>query len=147
MPNFDQIDIKLLESNNVTVQFFESSENASLLLIKISGKILYGSEGSYDCDFINQRIGISLISSTFTAVLLDLTELKYEFGNSIVDAFMSLSNIKIGAEDYIRAYVLSEKNKFGLSTIWCFDLENPREPIFYDLNTAVEYINNKMNGE
>lgn len=140
MTDFQQIDINLLKSENVKVEYFESNLNASLLLIKITGKILDGSEGSFDCNYISQKIGIALVSTTFTAVILDLTELKYRFGNSIIDAFMPLQNVKIGEDNYTTAYILSDKNKFGLSTLWCFDIDNPREPFFYNLEDGLKYV-------
>jgi len=143
--DFQRIDIDLLKSENIKIEYFESNHNASLLLIKIIGKILDGSNGSFDCDYIGQKIGLSLISTTFTEVILDLQELEYKFGNSIINAFMPLQNIKIGEENYTTAYILSDKNKFGLSTLWCFDIDNPREPIFYNLEDGLKYIEKQYN--
>jgi hypothetical protein len=143
--DFQKIDIDLLKSENVKIEYFESNLNASLLLIKIKGKILDGSKGSLDCNFIGQKIGLSLISTTFTAVILDLKELEYKFGNSIIDAFIPLQNVKIGEENYTTAFILSDKNKFGLSTLWCFDIDNPREPIFYNLEDGLKYIEKHYN--
>lgn len=143
MKDFEQINFKLLESDNIRVGFFETTQNASLLLVKIYGKILDGSKGSLDCDYISQQIGLALISSTYTAVIVDLTEMDYRFGNSIINAFMPLENIRIGEDRYLQSYVLSDKNKYGLSTLWCFDLESPREPIFYDLDDAIKYVEMK----
>jgi len=145
MKNFQQIDIDIIKSDNVRIEYFESDIIASLLLIKIQGILLDGSKGSLDCDYICQKIGLALVSTTFTGVIVDLSELEYRFGNSIINAFMPLENIRIGGDKYITAYVLSDKNKFGLSTLWCFDLETPREPIFYDLEDAEKYMEYKFN--
>jgi hypothetical protein len=102
MKDFEQINFRLLESDNIRVEFFDSTQNASLLLVKIYGK-----------------------------------------RNSIINAFMPLENIRIGEDRYLRSYVLSDRNKYGLSTLWGFDLEHPREPIFYNLDDAIKYIEMK----
>jgi len=143
MKDFEPIKFRLLESDNIRIEFFDTTQNANLLLVKIYGKILDGSNGSLDCDYISQQVGLALISSTYTAVIIDLTEMDYRFGNSIINAFMPLENIRIGEDRYLKSYVLSDRNKFGLSTLWCFDLESPREPIFYELDDAMKYIEMK----
>jgi hypothetical protein len=144
LKDFQQINIDVLTSKRVTVDFFESNINTSILLIKIQGEILDGSKGSSDSEYIKQRIGLALVSWTFTAVILDLTELEYRFGDSIIDAFMPIDNIRVGEEKYLTSSVISDKNKFGLSTIWCFDINKPREPIFYNLDDAFKYIDSKL---
>ncbi len=144
LKDFQQINIVLLTSKKVTVDFYESNINSSILLIKIQGEILDGSKGSIDSEYIKQRIGLALLSWTFIGVILDLTDLEYRFGNSIIEAFMPLNNVRIGEDKFLTSYVLSDKNKFGLSTIWCFDLNKPREPIFYNLDEAFKFLDNKV---
>ena len=137
------INVEIRNSENITIEFEESDLHSCILIAKIKGKIPDGSLGTNDCEYIRQQIGLCLINSYFCSVLLDLTDLVYNWGDSIVSAFEIINQISYFDTNIDSAFVLSDKNKYGFSSLFCFEIENPKDYIFYDFNLALEYLINR----
>ena len=139
----DLLNVEILKSENIIIEFKESDLHSSILIAKFRGKIPDGSLGTKDSNYIRQQIGLCLINSYFCSVLLDLTDLTYNWGDSIVSAFEIINQISYSDTKIDNAFVLSDKNKYGFSSLFCFDIENPKDFIFYDFNLALEYLINR----
>lgn len=140
MDKFKSIEIQLPELINVQCSFKEHSEE-NILWVSLSGACSKGSQGENYGAYFYQKIGLSLLSIQPTAVLIDLQNLEYEYGDRILALFQVFTDIKIFGEDnIITAFVLSDKNKFGLSSILKFNIANPKPPLFYKLDQAYAYV-------
>ena len=112
-----------------------------MLLVELSGICSEGSEGENYGEFIYQQIGVALLTLKPVAILIDLRNLEYTFGDRIVKLFQIFSDIDIfHGEGFITAFVISDKNKHGISSLLNIDLNNPDEGFYYDTNEAYQYL-------
>ncbi|MGG8495077.1 hypothetical protein ACQY1Q_01560 [Tenacibaculum sp. TC6] len=140
MINFKEISIENRTSEEVTCQFFEHEEE-NILLVKLAGVCSVGSSGENYGAYLYQKIGLALLTTQPNAVLVDLQELEYQFGDRISLLFQVFSQVRIfDEEEIITAFVCSDKNKLGLASLLQFDLENPAPPFFYDLQLAYKTL-------
>ncbi len=140
MEKFKSIEIQIPESYKIRCDFKEHIEE-SILLINLSGICSNGSQGEDYGQYLYQKIGLSLLATKPLAVLVDLQNLHYEYGDRIINLFQIFSDLRIFGEDKIlTAFVISDKNKFGLASLLRFNLENPKPPIFYDMKIAYDYL-------
>jgi hypothetical protein len=96
-----------LTSQNITVSFGEFIDGG-ILLVVIAGVIPDGSLGTPDCRFIRQELGRAVLAFEPRAILVDLRQMDYRFGNALVDALEPLGT-------FPTAY-LSRENK-GLASL------------------------------
>lgn len=143
MDNFSPVEIQIEEATEVNCLFYEHKEE-NILLIKIVGKCSKGSSGENYGQYLYQSIGLSLLKFKPNAVLIDMQDLEYQYGNRILDVFQICSDVRIFDEDPIlTSFVLSDKNRIGLSSLLQFDPENPKSPIYYDFTLAFQDLWNK----
>jgi len=136
MSNFNSIKIEIEKVNDVVCQFYEHQEE-NILKVEITGKCCYGSRGENYGQYFVEKIGLALLKVEPTAVLIDLRDLEYEFGDRIYSLFHICAQID---KELIVAYVLSDKNKHGLSSLFKFELEKPRNPFYYDYDKAYQEL-------
>ena len=140
LTDFNKIDTSLYTSNNVKIDCFEHKEE-SILVINITGKLEDGSAAANDCNYIREQIAIAIYKTTPIAIIIDIQDMQYQYGNSIINAFAPLYEIDLfDGDGFIYAFVLSDKNKYGLSSLWVFDIDSPREGIYYNFDKAMQYI-------
>lgn len=138
MDNFNLIEVQIKESTEVNCLLYEHNEE-SILLIKIVGKCSYGSRGENYGEYLYQKIGLSLLTIQPLAVLVDMQDLEYQFGDRILKLFEIFSDVQIFDEEGIlTSFVLSDKNRFGLASLLRFDSENLKPPFFYNLAAAYQ---------
>jgi hypothetical protein len=139
MPGFQPFNAERFKEINVAVDFFKY-EGKSIMLAKLKGALPEGSKARPDCNYINQQLASNLLAMRPVALLLDLSELKYSFGNSLIDALSPLSELQIFESKYDIAFLLSDLNKYGLASLWGFDIDQPPENIFFGYDEAVQYV-------
>ncbi len=143
MQEFEPYPIEILQPENVSINFLES-ENTDILLVKLEGDLPDGSKASKDCEYISQQLGLAMLSFQASRVILDFTELGYRYGNSIMLALDPLYLIKTSEGTAVKhAFILSDRNKYGLSSLWGFDIDNPPKGIFYTMEEAYEYVSRR----
>ena len=102
MTSFKPYKAELYQEKNVKVDFFEY-EKKSIMLIKLTGELPDGSKAQPDCSYVKQQLTINLLAMRPISLLLDLSLLKYSFGNSLIDALSPLFELsvktKIDTED------------------------------------------------
>lgn len=137
---FKSIKIQISESKQIGCEFEEHIEE-SILWIRLSGTCSVGSQGEDYGQYLYQKIGLSLSIVQPLAMLIHLRDLHYEFGERILELFAIFSDLKIFDKDKIlTAFLLSDKNKYGLTSLLQFDIEKPKSPIFYDIENAYQYL-------
>ena len=88
-----------------------------------------------------QKLTLAIITYEPNAVLLDLRDFTYNYGTAIMQLLDTFSRIKIfGNDEVLAAFVLSEKNKFGIASLCNFDPENVRIPFFTAFEKGYNYL-------
>ncbi|MDH5404097.1 MAG: hypothetical protein OEY49_16485 [Candidatus Heimdallarchaeota archaeon] len=81
--------------------------------IEFKGVMGIGSEGNIDSDYMREVVNLTLNKFSIKKVILDYTNLTYEFGNSIIRVYSPLLAIP-------SAIIVSNKNKDGLTSLHHF---------------------------
>ena len=89
MQDFTPYTIPNLTSQNIRVSFCEFVDGG-ILLVEIEGVIPVGSLGSPDCRYIRQELGRAILAFEPGAILVDLRQMDYRYGNALVDALQPL---------------------------------------------------------
>ena len=139
MDNFQKISNQIEKLGDINC-YFEVHTTESILKISIQGTCEIGSQGGNYGLYIYQTIGLSLLIHQPIGVIVDLTELNYEYGDRILNLFQVFSDVKPHGEDLIIAYILSEKNKYGISSILQLNLKALKPPFFIDDLSASNYV-------
>ena len=128
--------------SDIICNFLEYKENyCSILIADFDGKVGFGSSGKNDADYMYHRLGEHILYIFPFAILFDLRDLEYEYGNSILKIFDAVTDINFSdVENLIpRVLLLSDKCIYGLSTLIGFDVNNLPEWIFTDYDKALNY--------
>lgn len=139
MTDFKPYNPSLYEEQHVSVEVFEG-ENGNIMLVKLKGVLPDGSAARMDCNYIKQQLAINLAAMRPLTLLLDMSELSYAFGNSLIDALSPLSELQIFESKFDIAFLLSDLNKYGLASLWALDLAQPPKNIFFDYEEALRYV-------
>lgn len=140
MENFETINVTLPKCKNVTCEVKELSGEC-FLWITVSGTCSDGSQGENYGAFLYQKIGLALLKTEPLAVLIDLQGLQYRYGTKIMKLFQIFSDVRTAeGTEMLTAYVLSDKNKSGLSSLCSFEINNPKPPFFYNLQEAYKHL-------
>lgn len=145
--NFENLTLVDPKSENeLKTEFYVGNSNTheydiKIVTIKFIGEYRAGSNGNLDAKFMYSTI--EFVKSYFNpnGIILDLRELKYEFGDELTKAF--------GAGKYIAfAVLISDLNKKSIGTLVNFGKENipatEKEYIYDSFELAWEYIINKI---
>jgi hypothetical protein len=142
MTNFKPYEPESYQEKNVKVDCFKY-ENKSIMLIRLTGELPDGSKAQPDCSYIKQQLTINLLAMRPISLLLDMSLLKYSFGNSFIDALSPLFELQIFEDKFDIAFLLSDLNKYGLSSLWGFDINQPPINIFFAYDEALKYAETK----
>ncbi|NCU04252.1 MAG: hypothetical protein GXC73_09725 [Chitinophagaceae bacterium] len=138
MTNFKPYKAEYYKEQNVAVDFFKY-EGKSIMLVRLKGELPDGSKAAPDCRYINQQLTVNLLTMRPLSLLLDMSLLKYSFGNSLIDALSPLFELPVFENKYDIAFLLSDLNKYGLSGLWGFDINEPPKNIFFHYEEALQY--------
>ncbi len=139
MTSFKPFKAESYKEKNVTVDFFKH-EQKSIMLVRLKGALPEGSEARMDCNYINQQLTINLLAMRPVSLLLDMSLLRYSFGNSLIHALSPLFELQIFESKFDIAFLLSDLNKYGLASLWAFDLNQPQRNIFFHYDEALKYV-------
>jgi hypothetical protein len=139
MTSFKPFKAELYKEENVTVDFFEH-EKKSIMLVCLKGTLPEGSKARMDCDYIKQQLTINLLAMRPVSLLLDMSLLRYSFGNSLIDALSPLFELQIFESKFDIGFLLSDLNKYALASLWAFDLNQPQRNIFFHYDDALQYV-------
>jgi hypothetical protein len=138
--------INLKNENNIKTEFYLKNSvinhnSYDIILIKFIGNYRNGSKGNLDAKFLCANIEFAKEYFKPNGIILDLTELKYEWGDELEKAF--------GAGKYIAfAVLISDLNKKAIGTLVNFGNENipatDKEYIYDSFNTAWKYLTLKI---
>ncbi|GLB52595.1 hypothetical protein NBRC110019_16350 [Neptunitalea chrysea] len=113
----------------------------NILLITLSGVCEYGSRGENYGRFFYEKIGLAILKHQPNAILVDMRNLSYEYGDRIVGVFQIFNEVRIFGDDTVlAAFVLSDKNIKGIASLLGFHLNHPEPPIFLDIHEAYTYL-------
>lgn len=74
------------------------------------------------------------------SLLLDMSLLSYSYGNPVIDALSTLSELQNFESRFDIAFLLSDLNKYGLTCLWAFDLTQQHKNIFFRYGEALQYV-------
>ena len=121
MTKFKPFKVESFTEKNVKVDFFKY-EAKSIMLVILKGVLPDGSKAQLDCNYIKQQLTINLLAMRPISLLLDLSLLKYSFGNSLIDALSPLFEIQI-FEDNIKFFqTMMCENSFLFACTLIFSL-------------------------
>ncbi|GLB47852.1 hypothetical protein [Neptunitalea lumnitzerae] len=113
----------------------------NILLITLSGTCEPGSTGENYGRFFYQKIGLALLKFQPNAVLIDMRNLSYKYGDRIGGVFQVFNEVRIHEDDVVlAAFVLSNKNVHGIASLLNFNPDNLEPPLFLDIDTAYSYL-------
>lgn len=127
--------------SNIKCHFFVD-DNERILIINTKGVIRLGSEGSIDVNkiFIN-TVGYYFFIEPI-ALLFDLRDLEYKYGNSI-NKILNFLQI-VGRDDYEKKlpiyFVISSKNEEGIANFLGCDKNALPTHFFYNLDDAKKVL-------
>ena len=139
MTSFKPYQAESYKEENVSIEFFKH-EQKSIMLVVLKGELPDGSKARMDCNYIKQQLAINLFAMRPISLLLDMSLMKYSFGNSLIDAFSPLFELQIFESKNDIAFLLSDLNKDGIASLWGFELHQSPENIFFDSNQALLYV-------
>ena len=139
MASFKPFKAESYKEKNVEVDFFKHEEK-SIMLVRLKGELPEGSKARLDCNYINQQLTINLLAMRPISLLLDMSLLKYTFGNSLIDALSPLLELQIFENKFDIAFLLSDLNKYGLASLWGFEINQPPKNIFFRYEEALQYV-------
>ena len=119
---------------------FEIHTTESILKISLDGACGIGSQGENYGTYIYQSIGLALLIHQPIGIIIDLRDLTYEYGDRILSLFQVFSDVRPMGDDTINAYVLSDKNKYGLSALLHLNLDELKPPFFDDYQTTFDHV-------
>lgn len=138
--NFKALSIEINNTNQVVYKYYEQ-KGESFSIFKISGEIPDGSAGKEVGLYIYQKLALAILTHQPNAVLVDLSEFTYNYGTAIMAFLETFSTIRIfGEDDVLSAFILSDKNKYGIASLCNFNVENPRLPFFTDFEKGYTYL-------
>ncbi|KYG80004.1 hypothetical protein AWW67_11925 [Roseivirga seohaensis] len=138
--NFIHQDLSILHCTEITCDIHDHKEE-SILWVEIKGKCSHGSQGEHYGKFLYQKIGLALLTFQLLAILIDMRELEYSYGDRIINLFQIFKDVVIYPEEgFITSFVLSDKNRFGLSSLMKIDLEEAESDFHLDLNSAYNHL-------
>lgn len=138
MSIFKPFEAETYKEENVAVAIYKH-EKKSIMLVKLTGELPDGSKARMDCNYIKQQLAINLFAMRPVSLLLDMSLMKYSFGNSIIDALSPLFELQIFESRFDIAFLLSDLNKYGLASLWNFDINQPPKNIFFHYEEALRY--------
>lgn len=139
MTDFKPYTPALYQEQHVAVEVFER-ENGNIMLVKLKGALPDGSAARKDCSYIKQQLTINLAAMRPLTLLMDMSQLSYAFGNSLIDALSPLFELQIFESKFDIAFLLSDLNKYGLASLWALDLAQLPKNIFFDYEEALKYV-------
>ena len=138
MKNLKKVELSQLSDIKVDYYFGASEEN-EILVIKYSGKYAFGSAGNTDAIYMNAMGKAAMEAWDPGAVIIDLQDLHYEWGDMLEYAFNISTDdtlplaviVGLGCEEAVRTLLLGIDSKESIDKI---------EWIFKDLDAAWNYI-------
>ena len=141
---FQKNDELFTDIKQVSCEIFEHTEEGSFIMIKLSGKTEEGSQEEKYGQFFYEKIGLAILHFQPVAILVDMQELEYSWGNQMLWLFEAFSHLRIfGDEEIISSFVLSKKNRPGIYSLLALDV-NPNEIFFMSYKKAYKYSLRKL---
>lgn len=144
--------IRLDESSPIIVSFARVDRDAArsqnarspdILIVAFHGKYRYGSAGNADADYMRAMAEAGIYSTSPTALVLDFSELAYEWGDKI-DWVLNTGTDQYGDSFFPMAVVVDDGCADGLqSLIRGMDSEDPiddNETFFWNVDDAITEI-------
>ena len=139
MTSFKPFIAESFKEENVSVDIFKHVEK-SIMLIRLKGVLPDGSAARNDCNYINQQLTLNLLAMRPISVLMDMSQLEYSFGNSLIHALSPLFELPIFEDKFDIGFLLSDLNKYGLASLWNIDVSQPPKNIFFHYEEALQYV-------
>lgn len=134
--SFTHQELSILPSTEIICDIYEHKEE-SILWVEIKGKCSHGSQGEHYGNFLYQKIGLALLTFKPLAIFIDMRDMQYDYGDRIISLFQIFHDVAIYPEEgFITSFVLSDKNRFGLSSLLQIDFEQAESDFYLDLDSA-----------
>lgn len=146
---FDIKDLSAIkcEFHKTTMPSFHHLE---VLVVKFIGECGHGSNNNEDAIYMSAMIAAGFIACCYPqGLILDLSELKYEWGDMMSEVVWPPYNL-ISVSDkeiiYPFAVVISDLNRTGLTSLVKEEMmEKPNEYLFETFNEALNKVNEMAN--
>lgn len=108
-------DISLSPSANISVAF-KVNEEGTILWAAYKGIYGHGSSGNADAEIMFRELAAAYFTINPITIVLDLRELEYTWGNTILKVINFFNEVGRGDEENEKKviYLLSEKNSEGI---------------------------------
>jgi hypothetical protein len=124
---------------------FEKHSHADALIVSFKGEYGYGSQGNGDAGFMTAIIKAGLSAFEPLALIIDLREMKYEWGDLIIRA------LGAGDDQYVEApfptaVLASELNREGLTSLITHEMEgeSPAKWLYETLEGAMSALEEEI---
>ena len=119
---------------------FEKQSQLEAIVVAFYGKYGFGSAGNGDATFMTAIIMAALAGWEPSGLVIDLRQMKYEWGDLIVKAIDAGANRYINAP-FPTAIVISDLNREGLTSLVSDEMdEEPSKWLFESLETAMREV-------
>jgi len=143
---FEPLDISTLSEIKATFASAEQSHTGSTILLATFWGHAFNSHGQSSFRHIEVLMAANMVAIESYAVILDLTQLKYEWGDEMAGVLFYCSNhpIETGLKIPV-AVITSELNAEGLTSLVRDEMhERPEDWLFADLDAAIASVQSRM---
>jgi len=121
-----------------------SRDYGAVLVVRFSGECGYGSASNSDCAYMAAMVRAGLAAFRSLALVLDMRELKYEWGDLMPRVLLAGQDQYVDAP-FPTAVISSDKNREGLASLIRDEMdEKPGHWLFKDLDAALAYLDKQI---
>ncbi|MEZ6046141.1 MAG: hypothetical protein R3C11_11350 [Planctomycetaceae bacterium] len=120
--------------------YVDDDEQFEVLVVAFKGAYQYGSAGNGDGRFMAAMVSAGLMAWRPSALVLDFSDLEYEFGNTIMDAIDAGYDQDNGWWLTPTRILVSRKSLAGMTSLMEFCHRSPTEWLFNDLNEVISRL-------
>ena len=136
--------VDLHEDVSIEHKYFKmpvpSASYANILVVQFSGQSGFGCNNNSDATYMAAMIRAGIVVVKPIAVLLDLRDLTYEWGDMMAEPFCAGHNHYVRG-DLLLVAVVSDLNRKGLTSLLTDEMAtDPKNVLFESLEDAVDFI-------
>lgn len=148
---YDIKEVTLEKPQDLNVSYLKADfpeKKVDVLIVKVEGVYPDGSLGNKHAQYLKVMTLKGLFAFDPISLLLDFSELKYNWGNSLLGVFQDVSSImdreREKEEPYFPLSILvSDKSKGGLLSLWGVTEDKMPDNMFESFDKALEYTSQK----
>jgi hypothetical protein len=136
-------DLSTLRCRMYACSLIEGQDHPEAIIIAFEGEYGYASAGNGDADFMAAMTHAALAAWSPSALIFDLREMTYEWGDAIVRALAAGEGRYIDAQ-FPTAIIVSPRNRDGLTTLIRDEIwQDPADWLFDTMEDAILTVRRK----